>query len=225
MTGLTIINSYSRKVRSNNTRSVSPDLIFPCLPSSTLTQGDFNIDHPADPLRAFNEDEIAPSVHYFDKATELRYLLLNMLRLCTRFFSLPVDRPGVLDLAFACPVLALHFAEWSEPLPSLGSDHIPILIRFDAPLIRAPPSMPNWALTDWPLVMEALHSMEVPSPPPLPDLTLPGDMVRYQPQQDFGHSGPSHHLEPLHAPVKALVVGVPLRSQKTIQPRPQVLQE
>jgi len=61
-TGFTIINSYSTKGRLNNTRSVSPDIIFPMSPLPTLTLGDLNIHHPtADPLRTFKEDEIATS--------------------------------------------------------------------------------------------------------------------------------------------------------------------
>jgi len=40
MTRFTIINPYRTKGRSNNTRSVPPDLIFPHLPGPTLTLGD-----------------------------------------------------------------------------------------------------------------------------------------------------------------------------------------
>jgi len=61
-TGFTIINSYSTKGRSNNTRSVPRDIIFPSSPLPTLTLGDLNIHHPAaDPLSTFKEDEIATS--------------------------------------------------------------------------------------------------------------------------------------------------------------------
>ena len=79
-----------------------------------------------------------------------------------------VGRPGVLDLAFACPLLVPYFSEWSDPLPSTGSDHIPIVLCFDALLFRAPPPKPNWALTDWPQVDEALKSLEIPPTLPLP---------------------------------------------------------
>jgi len=65
-TGFTIINSSSTKGRSNNTRSVPPDIIVPSSPLPTLTLGDLNIHHPtADPLRTFKEDEIATSSPYF----------------------------------------------------------------------------------------------------------------------------------------------------------------
>ena len=62
----------------------------------------------------------------------------------------------------------LHvWVEWSDPLPSTGSDHIPILLRFEAPLFRAPPA-PNWALTDWALLDTALKSLTIKPPPTLP---------------------------------------------------------
>ena len=77
-TSFTIINSYSTKGCSNNARSVPPDIIFPSSPLFTLTLADLNIHHPtADPLRTFNEDEIATSTSYFDRATDLRFSLLN----------------------------------------------------------------------------------------------------------------------------------------------------
>jgi len=70
-------------------------------------------------------------------------LLLNTPRVFTGFSLSCVGRPGVIDLAFACPLLALDFSEWSDPLPYPGSDHISILLRLEAPLFRAPPLFPN----------------------------------------------------------------------------------
>ena len=163
------INSYSSKGRSNNTRSLPPDLIFPYLPGLKLTLSDLNIHHPTDdPMRNFKEDELATFVPYFDRATELGFSLLNTAGVYTRFSMSLVSRPGVLDLAFACPLVAPYPSEWSDPLPSTGSDHIPILLPFDAPLFRAPPPKPNWGMTDWPQVDKALKSIKIPPPPPLP---------------------------------------------------------
>jgi len=148
-TGLTIINSYSTKGRSNNTRSVPPDIIFPSSLLPTLTLGDLNIYHPtADALRVCKEDEIATSSPYFDRATDLGFSLLNTPAVFTRFSMSLVGHPGVLDLAFACALRSPFFSEWSDPLPSTSSDHIPILLPFEAPLFRAPPPTPNWALSD-----------------------------------------------------------------------------
>jgi len=65
-----------------------------------------------------------------------------------------------------CPLLAPYFSEWSDPLPSTGSDHILILLSFNAAQFRGPPPQANWARTDWPQVHEALKSRR--SPPPLP---------------------------------------------------------
>jgi len=77
-------------------------------------------------------------------------------------------RPGVLDLAFACPLLALYFSEWSVPLPSTGSDNIPILLCFEAPLFRSPPPAPNWTLTDWPTLESRLRAARIWPAPPIP---------------------------------------------------------
>jgi len=62
MTAFTIINSYSAKGRSNNSRPVPREIINPSIPLPTLTLGDLNIHHPtADPFRVFKEDELATS--------------------------------------------------------------------------------------------------------------------------------------------------------------------
>jgi len=66
-TRCSIINSYSTKGRLNNTRSVSAEIVFPLSSTPNLTLGDLNIHHPtSDPLRAFQEDDIATSAPYFD---------------------------------------------------------------------------------------------------------------------------------------------------------------
>jgi len=79
-----------------------------------------------------------------------------------------MGRPGVIDLAFACPLLAPYFTEWSDPLPSTGSDNIPILLCFEAPLFRAPPPTPKWALTDWPTLESSLKATCISPVPPVP---------------------------------------------------------
>ena len=168
-TGFTIINSYSTKGHLNNTRSVPPDVIFPASPISTLSLGDLNIHHPAaDPLGVFKEDVIATSTPSFDRATELGFSLLNIPGVFTRFSMSLIGRPGVLDLAFACPLLAPYFSEWSDPLPSTGSDNIPILLRFEAHLFRSPPPAPNWARTDWPTLESSLQGAHISPAPPIP---------------------------------------------------------
>jgi len=168
-TGFTIINSYSTNGRSNNTRSVPPDIIFPSSPLPTLTLGDLNIHHPtADPRRVFKEDEIATSSPYLDRPTDLGFSLLNTPRVFTRFSMLLSGRPGVLDHAFACLLLAPYLSEWSDPLPSTGFYHIPILLRFEAPLFRAPPPTPNCALTDLASLETSLKFRTMSPPLPLP---------------------------------------------------------
>jgi len=168
-TGFTIVNSYSTKGRLLNTSSVPPDIIFPASPLPTVTLWDLNIHHPtADPLRVFKEDELVTSTPYFDRATELGITHLNTPGVFTPFSMSLIGHPGVLDLAFACPLLAPYFSEWSDPLLSTGSDHIPILLRFEAPLSRAPPPAPNWALTDWPTLESSLKAASISPTPLLP---------------------------------------------------------
>lgn len=125
------------------------DLIFPSLPGPTHTLYHLNFHHPtADHLRSFKEAQLATSVPYFDPATQLGFSLLNTRGVYTQFSISLVGRPGALDLAFGCPILPPYFWERSNPLPSTGSDHIPILLPFDALLCRAPPPKPHLALPD-----------------------------------------------------------------------------
>ena len=171
----TIVNSYSTKGLANNTRTVPPDLVFPSLLFPTLILGDLNLHHPtSDPLRDFKEYELAVSCPYFDKPTDLKFSLFNTPGVYTRFSMSTVGRPGVLDLVYACPRLIPSFSEWSDPPPSPGSDHIPILLSFNASLLHPPALLPNWALTDWTPLGESLKNMVVPPPPPLPTSTSLG---------------------------------------------------
>ena len=167
-TGFTMVNLYSTKGRLNNNCSVPAEVILPSPPLPTLTLGDLNIHHPtADPLRVFKEDELATSIPYFDGATELGFTLLNTPGVFTRFSMSLVGCPGFLDLAFACPLLAPYLSEWSDPLPSTGSDHILILLRLEVPLFRAPPTSPNWGLTDWSALEPCLKPASRSPAPPL----------------------------------------------------------
>ena len=135
MSKFSIINSYSTKGRLNNRGLVPAHIVFPEPDTPTLTLGDLNIHHhTSDPFTVLKEDEIATSAPYFNSATELGFFLLNTPGVFIRFSMSLVGRPGVLDLAFACPLLAPYFSQWSAPLLSTGSDHIPILLRFEAPL-------------------------------------------------------------------------------------------
>ena len=148
LTKFSIINSYSTKGPSNNTRTVPPNLIFPVVSHPTLMLGDLNLHHPTlDPLRGFTEDELATSGPSFHRATELGFSLINPPGMYTWFPMSHVGRPGVLDLAFPCPLRVPYFSEWCDLLHSTGSDNIPSLISLHAPLFRYAPPSPNWALT------------------------------------------------------------------------------
>lgn len=181
LTSFTMINSYRTKAQSNNTRSLPPGLIFPCLPGPTLTPGDLTIHQPtADLLRNFTEVEIAASVHYFDRATEHGFSLLNTLGLYTRFSMSLVGMPGVIDLAFPSPLLMPYISEWSDPLPSTGSDHslIPPTIRSTP--VPSTPSQVTLGPDRLAPGAQRPQNTHNPCPPLPPDLPLPGALVRYQ---------------------------------------------
>jgi len=105
-----------------------------------------------------------------------------------------VGRPGVLDQAFAWPLLMPDFSESADTLPSV-CDHIPILLQSDVALFRTPHLKPNWALTDWPQVDNALKSLTIPPPPPLRTFHSVGDWF------DTNHNRISATMA-LHTPLK-----------------------
>src|SRR5437588_9455109 len=57
-------------------------------------------------------------------------------------------RRSVIDLTLASPPLAPFFISWDTPLPSTGSDHIPISLTFAHP-VQAPPALElDWTRSD-----------------------------------------------------------------------------
>ena len=131
--------------------------------------GDFNIHHPlSDTLRIHSQAELHASFPYFSRAADLGYALLNTSGVYTRFPLSNVGRPSVIDLAFASPALAAYFRAWETPLPSTGSDHIPITILLSHPISSPPLPSPNWSKTDWPSLEPLLKECTVPPPPVLP---------------------------------------------------------
>ena len=139
-TRLRITNAYNLSSRRAPYRMLSPPHLFEDLPFPTLVLGDFNLHHPAaDPLCSFDAGEARLSHPYFDLASELLFSLLNLPGLYTYFPFTSSSRPSVLDLAFANRHLVPAFASWDTPLPSTGSDHIPIVVTFNSPRFRPPP--------------------------------------------------------------------------------------
>ena len=149
--------------------SVSPLVAFPASSHPTLVVGDFNIHHPLpDPLRSHSSEELAVSFPYLSRSSELGYGLLNLPGVYTRFPLGGLGCPSVLDLSFAYPALLPFFRSWDTPLPSTGSDHVPVQIVLAHPIHSPPPPSPNWALTDWPSLEPLLKDFDIPPPPPLP---------------------------------------------------------
>ena len=147
----------------------SPPVAFPDLSHPTLVVGDFNIHHPLpDPLRSHSAEELATSFLYFSRMAQLGFGILNQPGVYTRF---PLGGPGrlsVLDLSFASPSLLPFCQEWDTPIPSTGSDHVPVQIILSHPFSSSPPSSPNWSLTDRPSIEPLLKELVVPPPPTLP---------------------------------------------------------
>ena len=149
--------------------TVSPLVAFPDLSYPTLVVGDFNIHHSLpDPLHSHSAEKLATSFLYFSRLSELGFGLLNQPGVYTSFPLGSSGRPSVLDLFFASPSL-LHFCHiWDTPLPSTGSDHVPVQITLSHPVPSPPPPSPNWSLTNWPILDPLLKDFAVPRPPPLP---------------------------------------------------------
>ena len=78
------------------------------------------------------------SFPYFPRAMDLGFSLLNTPGVYTRFPLGGEARPSVIDLAFASSALLPFFITWDTPLPSTGSDHIPISLTFAHPIQAAP---------------------------------------------------------------------------------------
>ena len=149
--------------------TVSPLVAFPETLFPTLVVGDFNIHHPLpDPLRSHSAEELATSFPYFSRSSELGFGLLNQPGVYTRFPLGGSGRPSVLDLSFASPLLLPFCQTWDTPLPSTGSDHVPVQIILSH-LFTSPPSpSPNWSLTDWPALVPLLKDFTGSPPPSLP---------------------------------------------------------
>ena len=149
--------------------TVSPLVAFPETSFTTLVVGDFNIHHPLpDPLRSHSAEELATSFLYFSRSSELGFGLLNQPGVYTRFPLGGSGRPAVLDLSFASLLLLPFYQPWDTPLPSTGSDHVPVQIILSHRFTSPPPPAPNSSLTDWPALVPLLKDFAVPPPPSLP---------------------------------------------------------
>jgi len=164
-----IFNLYNLWSQRSRVRTVPPDLSFPDDGFALLVVGDFNIHHPlADPLRAYSCRYLAASFPYFSRAADLGFELLNLPGVFTRFPWDSATRPFVIDLLFASPVLFPFFRSWGTPLPSTGSDHVPISLTFAHPISSPSPPVPNWCLTDWNNLSPVLNDSLIPPPPSFP---------------------------------------------------------
>ena len=132
--------------------------------------GDFNIHHPLpDPLRTHSAEQLASSFPYFSRLSELGFGLLNEPGVYTRFPLGRSSRLSILDLSFASPSLLPFCQAWDTPLPSTGSDYVPVQITLSHPFSAPPTPSPNWSLlSDWPPLDPLLKDFAVPPLPPLP---------------------------------------------------------
>ena len=131
--------------------------------------GDFNIHHPLpNPLRSHSAEELATSFPYFSRSSKLGFSLLNQPGVYTRFPLSGSGRLSVLDLSFASPLLLPFCQTWDIPLPSTGSDHVPVQIILSHSFTYTAPPSPNWSLTDWPALVPLLKDLTVPPPPSHP---------------------------------------------------------
>jgi len=136
-----IINAYNLPLKSAPFRTINPPDLFQDNAFPTMVVGDLNLHHPAaDPLRTFDSREYNLLYPYYSQASEHGYSLLNQPGLYTCFPFAYNARPSVLDLAFTNSPLFPSFSCWDTPLPSTGSDHVPVLITLESPRFRLPGS-------------------------------------------------------------------------------------
>ena len=149
--------------------TVSPLVAIPESSCPTFVVGDFNIHHPLpDPLRSHSAEELATSVPSFSRSSELSFGHLNQPVVYTRFPLGGSGQPSVFDLPFGSPLLLPFCQTWDTPLPSTGSDHVPVQIILSHHLTSPPSPSPNWSLTDWPTLVPLLKDLTVCQPPPQP---------------------------------------------------------
>ena len=162
-----ITNAYSTHLRSPPYRNLIPQDLFPVLSFPLLVLGDLNVYHSSsDPLRILDPSELSVSHPYFSLASERDFSLLNQPGVYTYFPFTHSSRPSVLDLAFTNSLLSPACCRWDTPLPSTGSDHVPVLISLSSTKFRPPDPSPNWAKTDWECILHLLPSLVPPPPPP-----------------------------------------------------------
>jgi len=130
----TIGNAYARPLPPFP-HSVSPKSSLLDLDHPYLVAGDFKIHNAAtDPSRLLSSKKKKQSAPYFDRATDLDFILLNTPGVYTRFPFSDTHRPSTIHLAFANPQLFSAFRSWdASSLPSTGSDHAPITITLRPP--------------------------------------------------------------------------------------------
>ena len=139
-----ITNAYSTHLPSRPYRTLVPQDLFPVLFFPLLVLGDLNIHHSSsDPLRILDPSELSVSHPYFSLSSEREFSLLNQPGVYTYFPFMHSSRPSVLDLAFPNSLLSPAFNKWDTPLPSTGSNHVPVVISFCSPKFRPPDPSPN----------------------------------------------------------------------------------
>ena len=173
-----LINAYSINSADRRVHSVPPESLFPNMGVPLFMVADLNIHNPlADPLRAFSSQEVSSSANYLELAALGGFALLNSPGVYTKFPLSGKARPSVVDLAFANPLLLPFIKSWETPLPSTGSDHVPMTIRLAPASSDLAPQRLRRDHTDWELLSPTINNLIVPPPPPCPSLKILDDWL------------------------------------------------
>jgi len=161
----TIGNAYPRRLPPFP-HSVSPESSFLDLNHSYLVAGDFNIHNAAtDPSRVLTWREGKESARYFDRASDLGFTLLNTSGVYTWCPFSGTPRPSSIHLAFTNPHIFSAFHSWNaSSLPTMESDHAPIIITLRPPAPYNERPSPCWQDADWPSLTDRLKNWIVPPP-------------------------------------------------------------
>ena len=116
-----IENVYSHSLTQPPSNTVPPATALADHDFPYQVVGDFNIHNPAsDPLRVISCAEEQASAPYFDQVPDLGYILLNTSVVLTSYPVSGGQRPSVIDLACANPLMFPAFRSWDASIPPLA---------------------------------------------------------------------------------------------------------
>ena len=135
-----IYNIYNEMDQAQGTQRTLERCLYNLnIAPNSLVLGDFNTHHPLwDPLGS-----ISPRAQYLINWLESNNLELINTPGTGTFYRPNLERPSILDLTFATSSIANKIHKW-EVLPSIGSDHFPLLFTLKSTNITPNNNKPDF---------------------------------------------------------------------------------